>query len=269
MYPVLFKIGPLTIYSLGLLWAIAALVAVWIVRLELKRYGYDPELAGTVLIAAAIGGLIGARLLYILEEWNSFTEAPLQLIFSGAGFSWYGGLFGGTLSAAWIFKKHKIPLPKAADISAPALALGYGIGRIGCFLAGDATWGKVTDVPWAMAFPNAVAGWADPVTGVPYPPGARVHPTQLYELIQSLLVFTILWVLRKKPYPPGTIFYLYLVLGGSMRFMVEFWRANPIVGLGLTEYQWISLALIILGTGLLCYQWKTGVHPMLIRRRQT
>jgi phosphatidylglycerol:prolipoprotein diacylglycerol transferase len=159
-----------------------------------------------------------------------------------------------------IFKKHKIPLPNGADISAPALALGYGIGRIGCFLAGDATWGKVTDVPWAMAFPNAVAGWADPVTGVPYPPGARVHPTQLYELIQSLLVFTILWVLRKKPYPPGTIFYLYLVLGGSMRFMVEFWRANPIVSLGLTEYQWISLALVVIGAVLLYYQRKHDPH---------
>ena len=100
-----------------------------------------------------------------------------------------------------------------------------------------------------------MAGWADPLTGVPYPPGVRVHPTQLYELVQSLFVFSILWIVRKKSYPPGTIFYLYLVLAGSMRFIVEFWRTNPIVGLGMTEYQWISLALVILGTGLLCYQW--------------
>ncbi len=135
-------------------------------------------------------------------------------------------------------------------MSAPALALAYGIGRIGCFLAGDATWGKVSDVPWAMAFPDAVAGWADPVTGVPYPPGVRVHPTQLYELIQSLFLFAILWALRKRNYRPGTIFYLYLILAGSMRFIVEFWRANPVVGLGLTEYQWISVVLIIVGTAL-------------------
>jgi phosphatidylglycerol:prolipoprotein diacylglycerol transferase len=107
-----------------------------------------------------------------------------------------------------------------------------------------------------MAFPNAVAGWADPLTGVPYPAGVRVHPTQLSELVQSLVVFAILWVLRKGHPPPGTIFYLYLFLAGSMRFIVEFWRANPIVGLGITEYQWISLALVILGAGLLCYQWK-------------
>lgn len=256
MYPVLFKIGPITIYSLGLLWALGALAAVWILRLELERYRYDPELAASVVFAAAIAGLLGARLLYILEEWESFTQVPFEFLFSGAGFSWYGGLFSGAVAAAWVFKKHRLPLLKAADISAPALALGYGIGRIGCFLAGDATWGKVTDVPWAMAFPNAVAGWVDPLTGMPYPPGVKVHPTQLYELIQSLFVFAILWTLRKRNYRPGTIFYLYLVLAGSMRFIVEFWRANPIVGFGMTEYQWISLALVILGIGVLCFRRK-------------
>ena len=255
MYPVLFKIGPITVYSLGLLWALGALAALWILRLELKRYGYDPEVAGSVVFAAAIAGLLGARLLFILEEWENFRQAPFEFLFSGAGFSWYGGLLAGAVAAAWVFKKNNLPLPQAADISAPALALGYGIGRIGCFLAGDATWGKVTDVPWAMAFPNAVAGWADPLTGVPYPPGVKVHPTQLYELVQSLFVFAILWTLRKKSYPAGTIFYLYLVLAGSMRFIVEFWRANPIVGFGMTEYQWISLVLVILGVVLLSYQW--------------
>ncbi len=254
MYPALFKIGPLTIYSLGLFWALGALAAAWIVRRELKRYSYDPEIAASVVFAAAVAGLLGARLLFILEEWESFTRAPFDFIFSGAGFSRYGGFVAGALAVVWAFKRNKLPLGQAADIAAPALALGYGIGRIGCFLAGDATWGKVTDVPWAMAFPNAMAGWADPLTGMPYPPGVRVHPTQLYELVQSLFVFAILWILRKKSYPHGTIFYIYLVLAGSMRFIVEFWRANPVVGLAMTEYQWISLALIIVGTGLLYYR---------------
>ncbi len=254
MYPVLISIGPLTIYSLGLLWALAAFAGAWILRLELKRYGHDSELAGSVVVAGAIGGLLGARLLFILEEWESFTRAPFQFVFSGAGFSWYGGLLGGGLAAAWVFKKHSVSLARAADLTAPGLALSYGIGRIGCFLAGDATWGKITEVPWGMAFPNAVAGWADPLTGLPYPLGVRVHPTQLYEVIQSLFVFSILWVLRKRPHPPGTTFYLYLVLAGSMRFIVEFWRANPIVGLGMTEYQWISLASVILGISLFWYQ---------------
>jgi phosphatidylglycerol:prolipoprotein diacylglycerol transferase len=258
MYPVLFKIGPLTLYSLGLLWALGAFAAAWILRLELKRYGYNPELAASIVLAAAIGGLIGARLLFILEEWESFTDVPASFLLTGAGFSWYGGLLGGGLAAAWVLKRHRVPLPKAADISAPALALGYGIGRIGCFLAGDATWGKVTDVPWAMAFPNAIAGWVDPLTGAPYPPGVRVHPTQLYEFIQSLIVFSILWILRSRRHPDGTIFSLYLVLAGSMRFTVEFWRANPVVGLGMTEYQWISLILLMLGSYLL-YRRISGV----------
>lgn len=254
MYPVLFQIGPFTIYSLGVFWALGALCASWVVRLELKRYRLNPDLASSMVVAAAAGGLAGARLLLILEEWSSFVRSPWDFIFSGAGFSWYGGLIGGALAVTWVVGRHAIPRLTAADISAPAAALGYGIGRIGCFLAGDATWGKVTDVPWAMAFPNAVFGWVDPLTGLPYPPGVKVHPTQLYELIQSLIVFGILWPLRKKGYPEGTLFWLYLILAGSMRFTVEFLRANPVVGLGMTEYQWISLGLIVLGGFFICRQ---------------
>ena len=247
MYPILFKIGPFMVYSLGVFWALGALAAGWIIRLELKRYRYNPELASTMVAAAAIGGLIGARLLFIFEEWSSFMRSPLDFILSGAGFTWYGGMLGGALAVTWLVRRHRIPWLNAADISAPASALGYGIGRIGCFLAGDGTWGKVTTVPWAMAFPNAIHGWVDPLTGAPYPPGVKVHPTQIYELIQSLIVFGILWPLRKKTFPPGTIFWLYLVLAGSMRFLVEFWRVNPVVGLGMTEYQCISFVLIALG----------------------
>jgi len=253
MYPVLFQNELFMIYSLGVLWALAAVCAAWIIRLELKRYRLDPELASSMVFAAAAGGLVGARLLLILEEWTDFLRSPWAFIFSGAGFSWYGGLIGGAIAVTWWVRRHRIPWRKGADVSAPALGLGYGVGRIGCFLAGDATWGKVTDVPWAMAFPNAVAGWVDPLTGVPYPPGARVHPTQLYELVMSLFVFSILWTLRKRRYPHGAIFWLYLILAGSMRFLVEFWRVNPIIALGMTEYQWISLTLVLLG-GYLLYR---------------
>jgi phosphatidylglycerol:prolipoprotein diacylglycerol transferase len=254
MYPVIFEIGPIIIYSLGIFWALGALAAVWILQLELKRCGRDTELAATIVMSAAIGGLIGARLLFVVEEWNQFTRAPWSFLLSGSGFSWFGGLLAGGLTTAWIFKKHRLDFREAADMSAPALALAYGIGRIGCFLAGDATWGKITDVPWGMAFPDAVAGWADPLTGLPYPPGVKVHPTQLYELVQSLIVFAILWLVRARPHTPGAIFYLYLVLAGSMRFIVEFWRTNPVVGLGLTEYQWISAALVAIGISLLVWR---------------
>ncbi len=247
MYPVLFKIGPFAVNSLGLLWALAALCVGWVARSGLKRYRLDPEFASLMVFAAAAGGLVGARLLFILEEWDQFTRTPWDFILSGAGFTWYGGMIGGALAVTWVAWRKGIPWLWAADISAPALALGYGIGRIGCFLAGDATWGKVTNLPWATAFPNAIFGWVDPLTGVPYPPGIRVHPTQIYESIQSLIVFGILWSLRKKGCPHGTIFWLYLILAGSMRFIVEFWRVNRLVGLGMTEYQWISIVLVALG----------------------
>src|SRR5438445_11924329 len=123
MHPVLFKIGPLTLYSLGLFWALGALAAAWIVRLELKRYRYDLDLAGSVVTAAAVAGLLGARLLFILEEWESFPRAPFDFIFSGAGFSWYGGLVAGALEVMCAFKGNKLPLGQAADMAAPALAL--------------------------------------------------------------------------------------------------------------------------------------------------
>ena len=247
MYPILFQSGPITIYSLGVFWALGAFCAAYVLRLELKRYKLDRELASSMVFAAAMGGLIGARLLFIIEEWGGFVRSPWDYVLSGSGFSWFGGLVGGSLSVIWLARQNGIYWLKAADISAPALALAYGVGRIGCFLAGDATWGKVTDVPWGMAFPNAVAGWADPLTGIPYPPGVNVHPTQLYELAQSLFVFGVLWGVRKRRISQGTIFWLYLALAGSMRFVVEYWRAHPIVGLNMTEYQWMSLALIVLG----------------------
>jgi phosphatidylglycerol---prolipoprotein diacylglyceryl transferase len=251
MYPVLFQFGPLTIYSFGAFMALAALSAAWVVHAELKRHGYNPELASTMVFAAAIGGLIGARLLFIVEEWSNFLRSPAAYIFTGAGFTWYGGFLGGVLAVSWVVKKNKIPWLIAADIAAPALAVGYGVGRLGCHVAGDGDWGTVTDVPWGVAYTKAIIGWVDPSTGVPYPPGVRVHPTPIYEFLESAVIFGILWALRKKAYVPGAIFWLYLALAGLARLVVEFWRVNSVLALGLTEAQWFSLLMIIIGT----WQW--------------
>ena len=253
MYPILFQIGPFTIYSFGTLMAVAALCAGWLVSVELKRCRFNPQLASTIIFAAAIGGLIAARLLFLLEEWESFVRSPWDFIFSGAGFTWYGGMLGGALAVTWFVRRKGIPWLQAADISAPALTIAYGIGRIGCHIAGDGDWGTVTDVPWAVAYTNAIIGWVHPDTGVPYPPGVRVHPTSIYEFIQSVIIFAILWPLRKKNYPDGTIFWLYLILSGVARFVVEFWRINAVVGLGMTEAQWFSLILILVGC-YFCYR---------------
>jgi phosphatidylglycerol---prolipoprotein diacylglyceryl transferase len=251
MYPVLLQLGPITIYSFGLFMALAALFAAWIVHSELKRYGYNPELASTMVFAAAVGGLVGARLLFIVEEWNNFLVAPLNYVFTGAGFTWYGGFLGGVAAVSWVVRKNKIPWLVGADIAAPALALAYGVGRIGCHVAGDGDWGRVTDVPWGVAYTNAIVGWADPNTGIPYSPGVRVHPTPIYEFIGGVVTFSILWSLRKTDLPPGTIAWLYLILSGVARFIVEFWRINPPLALGLSEAQWFSLAMMVLGLFLL------------------
>ena len=251
MFPILFQFGPLTIYSFGAMMAIAALSAAWVVHDELKRTGFDPEIASTIVFAAAIGGLLGARILFIVEEWQGFLEAPWRYIFTGAGFTWYGGFFGGAAAITWVLKRNKIAWLIGADICAPALALAYGVGRIGCHVAGDGDWGIVTDMPWGVAYTNAIVGWADPNTGIPYPPGVRVHPTSIYEFLQGVLVFSILWALRKKNLAPGTLAWLYLILAGLMRFVVEFWRINPQVGFGLSAAQWISFGLVVVGLFLL------------------
>jgi phosphatidylglycerol:prolipoprotein diacylglycerol transferase len=251
MYPILFQIGPLTIYSFGALMALAALAAAWVVHAELTRRGYNPELASTIVFAAAVGGLLGARILFIIEEWDNFLAAPMNYILTGAGFTWYGGFLGGVIAVSWVIKRSNIPWLVGADIAAPALALAYGVGRIGCHVAGDGDWGKVTDVPWGVAYRRAIVGWADPNTGIPYPPGVRVHPTPIYEFIEGVIVFGILWSLRKRDYAPGTMAWLYLILGGLARFVVEFWRINPLLALGLSEAQWFSILLMILGVVLL------------------
>jgi phosphatidylglycerol---prolipoprotein diacylglyceryl transferase len=247
MLPILFHIGPIAVYSFGALMALAAIVAALIVQSELKRNGYNSEIGSTMVFAAAIGGLIGARLLFIVENWSDFLIAPMSYIASGAGFTWYGGFIGGTLAVSWVASKNKIPWNRAADYAAPALAAAYGIGRLGCHVAGDGDWGAVTDVPWGVAYTNAIVGWVDPNTGIPYPPGVRVHPTPIYEFFQSAVILAILWKLRKNPHPPGMIFWLYLVLAGLARAMVEIWRINPAIALGMSEAQWFGLVLAAVG----------------------
>jgi phosphatidylglycerol:prolipoprotein diacylglycerol transferase len=247
MLPILFHIGPIPVYSFGAFMALAAITAGLILQSELKRNGYDPELGSTMVFAAAIGGLLGARLLFILENWSDFLQSPMSYIATGAGFTWYGGFIGGTVAASWVALRNRIPWSKAADCAAPALAAGYGIGRLGCHMAGDGDWGTITDVPWGVAYTNAIIGWVHPVTGVPYPPGVRVHPTPVYEFLQSALILAILWALRKRSYPAGTLFWLYLMLAGLARAMVEIWRINPPVALGMSEAQWFGLLLAAFG----------------------
>jgi phosphatidylglycerol:prolipoprotein diacylglycerol transferase len=251
MLPDTLHLGPIPIHLFGLALAVAFLAAGRVLGWEFGRKGYDEELASSAVLWAAAGSLIGARLWLVAEDWPSFARDPLQ-VFTGSGFVFYGGLIGGALAMTWFFRRHGIPWLRGVDAAAPALALGQAIGRVGCQLSGDGDWGRVSDVPWAMAYPYAVVGW-------PHPPGVRVHPTPVYESLAYLTIFLILWRWRRAPHADGAMFFWYLILASGARFLVEFVRINPVVAAGLTAAQLTSLALVGIGVvGLLAQRrWQT------------
>jgi phosphatidylglycerol:prolipoprotein diacylglycerol transferase len=253
MYPVILHLGPITIYSYGLMMALAFLAAGYLTGRELSRRGLNGELASTLVLWAAVGGLVGARLLAIIDDWADFVSAPVRTLFSGSGFVWYGGLIGGFVAVSWTIRRHGLPWLPTVDSVAPALALGHAIGRIGCQLAGDGDWGSETALPWGMAYPNAIVGW-------PYPPEVRVHPTPLYEAFAYVAVFGILWSLRRRKLTDGTIFWVYLLLAPAARFVIEFVRINPRVVLGLTQAQLTSLGLMLIGTWRLLASRLLATH---------
>jgi len=258
MYPELFKIGPFTVHSFGMMMAIGFIVASWLLTNELKRKGYDPTMGSTITLIAVIFGIAGSKILYLIEDWNRFVQDPLREAFSPGGLTWYGGFFLATF-AIWIYvRRKKIPFLAICDAAAPSLMIGYGIARIGCHLAGDGDYGIPTDLPWGMiysngTYPPAIALREFPEMVQKYgmngiiPNDIRVHPAPLYEFIGSTFLFGLLWRLRKKEASNGKLFMIYLILYGIERFLVELIRLNPRLLFGLSEAQLISILLIISG----------------------
>jgi phosphatidylglycerol---prolipoprotein diacylglyceryl transferase len=256
MIPVLFHFGPLTVYSFGMMMALGFLAADYVIRLECKRRGFDLDYSSSVVIAAAVAGIVGSRIYAIADDLPTYLADPKSMIFSGSGFVFYGGMIGGILGAYLVSRWYRISFAVTADMCAPALAIGQAIGRQGCQLAGDGDWGLPSKLPWAMAYPRAIVGWnADTVLKLDdhyrlvsgYFPGVRVHPAPIYETILYLGVFAILWSMRKRSEPAGRLMYWYLLLAGFCRFMVEFVRINPRVFHGLSEAQLIAFAMMVLG----------------------
>ena len=236
MQPVLLELGGLQIQSYGVSKALAALVAGWLLQRELRRRGRDPEPAFTLAIAGLVGGFLGAKLYFLAENAGGPMDHGLL---STGGFTWYGGLLGGAL-AVWLVARRKgIPLGEMAGMAAMPLAVAYGIGRLGCLLAGDGTYGTPTDLPWAMSFPEGTV-----------PTTQLVHPAPLYEALLALAAAWLLWRLRDRLSPPG-LFGAFAVTMGLSRVAVEFVRLNEEVVAGLTQPQLWSLALVALGTVLL------------------
>ncbi len=228
-------LGPLTLQTFGICFALAFLAAGALVGLRLKELGRPVDWAYEIGFSALVGGFIGARLNFLLEHWDDVSDDLLGSAFSGSGLTWYGGAVGGAIGVfLWAWYRGYLGTA-LLDLCAPALALGYAIGRIGCQLSGDGDYGKEWNGPWAMAYPDGT----EPTT-------QEVHPTPVYETLAMALVAYVLWRLRNR-LTGGLLFALYLVLSGLERFLVEFIRRNEDVALGLTEAQLISVVMVVAG----------------------
>ena len=254
MRPILFQIGDFRFYSFGLMAALALIVpGLTIVRPLVRRRGVPAEFAYELIIAAGVGGFVVARIYYLIENYASIKADFWQAAFGGAGFVWYGGLIGGFVGVVgWsLVRRHSLDI--IANAMAPATAMGYAIGRIGCQLSGDGDYGKVSTLPWAMGYPNGT---------VPTPPGVRVQPTPLYEIAAMLFVTWILWRLATRYDKSGWwTFGWFLVLSGVERVLVEFVRRNPVWFWHLTQPQWVSIVSIVIGVGLI---WIFGRRPAVV-----
>ena len=239
MMPYILEIGPLRVPSYGFMLMIAFMTNYFLLTRETKKLGKDPEIAGDLVFWAAIGGIGGSKVYYMIENFDAFSADPLAMIFSGSGLVFLGGLAGGMLAVTIYLRKKNEPWLMWADIVAPCLILGYAIGRIGCFLVGD-DYGIPTNLPWGMSFPR----------GAP-PTYQEVHPTQIYEAVLGLSIFFVLSRLRLKSKPLGSVFSFYLIFAGMERFLIEFIRTNEKYMLGLSGAQVISLIMVTTGIILL------------------
>ncbi len=262
MYPTLLRIGSFEITTFGLMMFLAFVIGGWVLTREFRRAGLRDDLASTLVMAAAIGGILGAKIYYaiLFRDWH--------LLFDRAGLVWYGGLIGGTIAGAWVVHRARVDILTAGDATAPALALGYSLGRIGCFLVGD-DYGRPTDSWVGIAFPKG----SPPTTaqslrefGVhvdPSIPGdqvLRVHPTQLYESSAAFLMFVVLMRMNRQPHARGRTFGAFFIMLGIERFLVEIVRAKDDRFLGpFTIAQLISVIAIIAGVVLMARSRKQEV----------
>jgi phosphatidylglycerol:prolipoprotein diacylglycerol transferase len=269
-------LGSLNVPTFGLMVATAMACAYFVLRADIFRRGLAPDktsaaaTAETFIAFPCLAGIAGAKLYHELQSPGEFFAHPLQHMFSQYGFAWFGGLLAGFAAYAWLAWMRRIPLFEMFDAGSPAAALGYGIGRIGCFLSGDGDYGIPTSLPWGMSFPNGLV-----------PTTERVHPTPLYELIAACAIAWWLWRLGARQIagrsaaasasptssgpsaksaspsgaaqsriPRGGIFAAYLILTGLERFLVEFIRINPRSFLGMSNAQAAGLLSLIAGAGL-------------------
>jgi phosphatidylglycerol---prolipoprotein diacylglyceryl transferase len=239
-------IGPVTLQTFGIMFALAFIAAGALVAKRLDEVGKPIDWAYEMVFAALVGGIVGARVDFVIENYSEVKDDLFGNIFSGTGLVWYGGAIGGAIGIClWAYFRRMLNL-SLLDLCAPSLAIGYAVGRIGCQLSGDGDYGIPWDGPWAMAYPDGTV-----------PTDTPVHPTPIYETLAMGLVAYALWRLRRS-FRPGLLFALYLVLAGLERFLVEFIRRNDEILAGLTQAQLFSLAMIVAGSGWLIVKSRRG-----------
>jgi phosphatidylglycerol:prolipoprotein diacylglycerol transferase len=238
----------ISIKTFGVCFALGFLACGTLVARRLRELGKPVDWAYEITFAALLGGVVGARGYYVIQNYDQVKHDLIGSIFSGSGLVWYGGAIGGAIGViAWMRWRDMLEL-RAFDMCATALALGYAIGRIGCQVSGDGDYGIRSSLPWAMGYPHGT---------LPTPPGVRVQPTPIYETLAMCLLAWLLWKLRDRV-QPGVVFALYLVGSGLERFLVEFIRRNKEVLAGLTTPQLESLALLAIGLLWLAVMVRRG-----------
>ena len=252
--------GPLTIGSFGLLMLLAFLAGYFVLRADIHRRGIKLDAQNVVTVCALLG-IIGAKLYHVFETPSDLIANPLGELFSRSGFAWFGGVLGVLLALYLMARKYKLSYLAILDVCAPAAAIGYAVGRIGCLTSGDGDYGTPTSLPWGMSFPNGLV-----------PTTQRVHPTPIYEAIAATLICWYLWRQGAKslrgPRPVGEVAALYLIWMGVERFLVEFIRINPRSFFGLSNAQAASLGSIIAGAAILItvkknFRRQKGEHRIL------
>jgi phosphatidylglycerol:prolipoprotein diacylglycerol transferase len=271
MYPFI-NIGPLHLGTFGLLLWLAAVCGTVVLHRNFLRNGVDAD-ALNVVALVTLSGIVGAKLWHELQSPTELAFAWHQILIPGwhhpadvllgflhwfqTGFAWFGGLLAGIAALAWQgnvarFKSgERIGALRMLDLAAPAAAVGYGVGRIGCLTSGDGDYGINTTLPWGVHM-------AKDALVLPNPPNALVQPTPIYELLFAMLVFWIMWELGKRSKPVGWLTGLYLMLSGTGRFLVEFVRINPRLYFGMSNAQVAALGSIVAGALLLVWARSTN-----------
>jgi phosphatidylglycerol:prolipoprotein diacylglycerol transferase len=264
VYPELFSVGPVTIYTYGVLLAASYLLGLRVAMTRARRWGLDANRVLDLGIYIILAALIGAKLLLLVVDFDQFRRSPAELLsLARSGGVFYGGLLLAIAVGFWYVARHRLPFWTTCDVAAPGIALGHVTGRLGCLAAG-CCYGKPTDMPWAIVFTNPLAA-----ANVGTPLGIPLHPTQLYEAGAELAILAVLLATERRGRRfPGRTFWLYMLLYAATRYLIEIYRGDPRgIVLGVSTSQFISLVLAPLSLAMLFWLSRTTPEAPRARRQ--